>query len=164
VVKALAAKGIEVSPAQVAIAARVISSQPDPPLQILAAGSPEGQPASAAPGQTRSWIKLGCRPPAECLPFYALVTLPAANSLSIPGAANSSDALRSLGVEPKTPVAMRAGAHAMLVLDRGESRIEISVVALECGRIGNKIRVATPDYKQFYRAEVVSASLLKGAF
>jgi flagella basal body P-ring formation protein FlgA len=41
--------------------------------------------------------------------------------------------------------------------------IEVSVVALESGGIGQSIRVATPDYKQQFHAEVVSASQLEGS-
>lgn len=59
---------------------------------------------------------------------------------------------------------MRAGTHATLVLAGPQTRIELAVISLEGGAMGRTIRVVTPDYKQFYRAEVAGPNLLKGTF
>jgi len=49
-------------------------------------------------------------------------------------------------------------------LDDHRSRIRVSVVSLEKGAAGSRIRVASPDHKQVYVAEVVSSSQLKASF
>jgi flagella basal body P-ring formation protein FlgA len=59
---------------------------------------------------------------------------------------------------------MRAGAHATLMMDDNRSHIQVTVISLENGVVGHRIRVASPDHKQVYVAEVVSSSLLKGSF
>jgi flagella basal body P-ring formation protein FlgA len=59
---------------------------------------------------------------------------------------------------------MPAGTHATLVIDDQRSHIQLSVISLENGIAGHRIRVASPDHKQFYVGEVVSARLLKGNF
>jgi hypothetical protein len=52
----------------------------------------------------------------------------------------------------------------MLVMDDDRSHIQIAVISLENGMTGHKIRVASPDHKQFYVAEVVNAHLLRRSF
>ena len=49
-------------------------------------------------------------------------------------------------------------------MDDARAHVELSVVSLENGAAGHKIRVATPDHKQVYLAEVVSANRLKRSF
>jgi flagella basal body P-ring formation protein FlgA len=59
---------------------------------------------------------------------------------------------------------IRSGAHATLVMDEERAHIEVAVISLENGMAGQKIRVASPNHKQVYVAEVVSANLLKRSF
>lgn len=156
IVHALADFGAHVSAEQVTMLANVTASQSDAGLEVLAI-EPQIVPAKAA--ESASWVKLGCRDHSVCLPFWVLAALPQAD---LAGTA------KMLAVESQSKarsgVTMRSGTHATLRLERGQSHIDLAVVSLESGGVGRKIRVATPDYKQFYRAEVVSAGELKGTF
>jgi len=50
------------------------------------------------------------------------------------------------------------------VMDDARSHVQISVISLENGIAGHRIRVTSPDHKQFYVAEVVSANLVRRSF
>jgi len=50
------------------------------------------------------------------------------------------------------------------VMDDGRSHIQVAVISLENGIAGHRIRVASPDHKQIYVAEVVGANLLKRSY
>jgi flagella basal body P-ring formation protein FlgA len=49
-------------------------------------------------------------------------------------------------------------------MDDDRAHIQIAVISLENGLAGHRIRVASPDHKQVYVAEVVNASLLRKSF
>jgi hypothetical protein len=49
-------------------------------------------------------------------------------------------------------------------MDDDRAHIQVAVISLESGIAGHTIRVATPDHKQIYRGEIVSANLLKRSF
>jgi flagella basal body P-ring formation protein FlgA len=67
-------------------------------------------------------------------------------------------------LKPNVAITMRAGARATLVMDDDRAHIQIAVISLENGIAGHWIRVASPDHKQVYVAEVVNASLLRKSF
>lgn len=161
VVNALSAQGMRVTAGQVFLVAEVVAARPDPELDVLAVG-PHAV-TSPAGTRARSWVKLGCRTPGTCLPFYALVAM---DSTEVAGRHVPP---RRLGpartaVPERSATVMRAGTHATLELTGPEQRIEVAVISLQGGAMGRTIRVATPDYKQFYRAEIVGANRLKGSF
>jgi len=52
----------------------------------------------------------------------------------------------------------------MLEMDDNRSHIQVSVISLENGNAGDKIRVSSPDRKQVYTAEVIDANLLKRSY
>jgi flagella basal body P-ring formation protein FlgA len=55
---------------------------------------------------------------------------------------------------------MRAGTHAVLIMNDRRMRIQIPVISLETGKAGETIHVASPDRKQVYEGEVVDGTLL----
>jgi flagella basal body P-ring formation protein FlgA len=59
---------------------------------------------------------------------------------------------------------MRVGTHAMLEMDDQRSHVKVSVISLENGNAGDRIRVSSPDRKQVYTAEVIGANLLKRSY
>jgi hypothetical protein len=157
VAQALSDRGIPTRGEQVSLLARVVATKPHPVLDILSVDpSSQGELSPSSPTQSR--VKLACHLPGECLPFYAIVS----RSQSTPRpATNTSD--------PSTPnakseIIMRVGTHATLVMDDDRSHIQVAVISLENGMAGHRIRVSSPDHKQVYFGEVVSASLLKGSF
>jgi flagella basal body P-ring formation protein FlgA len=67
-------------------------------------------------------------------------------------------------LNPNAVFTIRAGAHATMVMDDERAHIQVAVVSLENGIAGHRIRVASPDHKQIYVAEVVNANLLRRSF
>jgi len=163
VARALCAGGMQTTGEQVSMLTTVVATEPDPALDVLSVEPPtKGRPAQHPP--VRSQVRLACHLPGKCLPFYAIVTwseptaVPAANPSSV------SAVTRNIMFNPKTGITMRAGTHATLVMDDDRSHIRLAVISLENGIAGHRIRVSSPDHRQVYFGEVVSASLLKGSF
>lgn len=154
-------RGITISDAQVSLPAAVIASDPEPALEVRSI-EPLGHLATNHTGEVSSAVKLACHEPSACLPFYAIVSLPQETSLTAQAVATRRDvAMRGQKVRPE--ITIKAGAHATLVLEDNATHIQMSVVTLENGAAGQTIRVASPDHKQTYTAEVVSAEVLKGS-
>lgn len=147
VARALSHAGIEVRPEDISLAACVAASKPNPEMEVLTI-----EPASSTRSGQTLWVRIACRPTGVCLPFYASVVwdrpLP-----KLPKAFQAEDR--------QSPPAIGAGTQVTMVIPSDRSLIQVAVVALQSGSVGQIIRVASPDRKQFYRAKVVSASLLK---
>jgi flagella basal body P-ring formation protein FlgA len=94
------------------------------------------------------------------LPFYAVVSWPTEPQGRTTITSNTFIAAS----KPNAAISMRAGAHAILVMDDGRAHIQIAVISLENGIVGHNIRVATPDHKQTYVAEVANEILLRKSF
>jgi hypothetical protein len=160
IAQTLSDKGMQIVDRQVSLLANVVTAEPQPLLDVLSVEPLSGR-WSGQHSEPRSLVKLACHLPGMCLPFYAIVS-------GAGGAAGSgSSSLAAIGnasLKPNGAVTMRAGTHATLVMDDDRAHIQIAVVTLESGAVGHRIRVASPDHKQFYIAEVVSANLLKRSF
>jgi hypothetical protein len=163
VTRTFSERRIEIADAQVTLLTKVVATDPDPVLDISSV-APLGDRRSAGQSETCSKVKLVCRRPGTCLPFYAIVSWPAETAERANTAPNASPAVASAVLKPNSEITMRAGAHATLVLDDNRSHIQVAVISLENGIAGHRIRVASPDRKQVYVAEIVSANLLKGSF
>jgi hypothetical protein len=161
IARVLSERGVPTDDKQVSLPAAVVAAQPDPTLEVMAieklgsAESGEHQPI-------RYRVKMACRIAEKCLPFYAIVTWPEGTAWTSIIASSPTSATGTLPSNPE--VLMPAGAHATLVMDDQRSHIQVSVISLENGIVGHKIRVASLDHKQFYVGEVVSSTLLKGSF
>lgn len=147
VARALCASGQRTSADQVSLPAHVVANDPDPVLDVLSV-DPPGKTQPTQPSR----VRLACHVAAQCLPFYALVS----------GA--SSNPFHAAATPAKSEFTMPAGTHAILVMDDARSHIQITVISLENGMAGHRIRVSSIDHKQVYIGEVVSPSLLKGSF
>jgi len=163
VAQALSERGGHVGPQQVSLLANMSASEPYPLLDVLAVKPLGEQPTGERVG-THSLVELACHIPGACLPFYATVVWPqgqpAVELRTTGSAASSEDAMLGASHE----ITMRAGTHATLVMDDHRSHIQVSVISLENGIVGRRIRVVSPDRKQFYTGEVVSAGLLKRSY
>lgn len=163
VAQALSEKGTRTTDQEVSLLARVVATEPNPALDVLSV-DPLGDQSVGAHAETRARVRMACHLPGRCLPFYAVVKWPDgvvdhAASSSTSSIASGIQALKRSGV-----FTIRSGEYATLMMDDERARIRVSVVSLENGVIGQKIHVASPDHKQKYVAEVVSASLLKRSF
>ena len=149
IVKALSQQGFYIAEEQIAVPSNMVATQPSPGLDL---GSFEPLDYSSAPQRSR--VKLSCHLPSACLPFYAVVSWPSNSPAPLPA-----------NIPTKAGVTMMAaGTHATLLMDDGRAQIQMPVVSLERGPVGRRIRVATPDHKRMYLAEVVTANQLKASF
>lgn len=103
-------------------------------------------------------VRLECESSDQCIPFYARIR----------GAENNGTAI-SLPLlqvpdasQPKAPQ-VKKGSSAILLLDGEHVHVRLSVICLENGALGQKIRVAAGDPRQIFLAEVVNQNMLKGS-
>jgi len=163
VAQTLSGNGIQGADNQVSLLATVASSEPSPLLDVLSV-KPLGDRASGKRSESHSLVKLGCRVAGVCLPFYTIVSKPAAALDTIPVARIASSDGDSTVLKSHATIVMRQGTHATLVMNDTRMQVQVSVISLENGVAGHMIRVESPDHKQIYVAEVVSANLLKRSF
>lgn len=173
VAQTLSAAGTPTADDQVSLLARVVATEPYPKLDIVSVdplGDLQAAEQSAARSTSRSipgfiprsMVKLTCDLPGTCLPFYAIVEWPEETAPAV--RTEASPAFQNARVKTRDEITMRAGTHAILVMDDQRSHIQVAVISLENGVAGKWIRVASPDHKQFYLGEVVSANVLRGTF
>jgi hypothetical protein len=148
--RALGNAGIRVDAKDVSLSAEVVSSKPGAVLKVL-----EIHPAPAA--REMLLVRIACQEAGACLPFSASVKWSGDPATLAMGSRHASAA-----AAVTSPPCIGAGAHAMLVITRDRSQIQISVLTLQSGSAGQVIRVATPDRKQIYRAKVIDSHLLEG--
>jgi hypothetical protein len=163
IAQTLSEKGIQTSDQQVTMLARVVATERNPALDVLSVELLDDRSAGQV-AETRFRVKMACHLSGRCLPFYAVVRWPEGTAGH---KGNSSSAVRipgNLVLKQNAPFTIRSGAHATLVMDDERAHIKVTVVTLENGMAGQKIRVASPNHKQVYVAEVVSANLLKRSF
>lgn len=153
VARALSNNGMQTADEQVSLPAQVTANEPYPALDILSV-EPVADTVSGAITESRSSVKLACHSAGSCLPFFAMVA-----GRLVPGAPENAAV-----VVARPGVTIRAGEHAVLVMDDHVAHIQVAVVSLENGVTGKWIRVASPDHKQTYLGEVVSAHQLRGNF
>ena len=159
VARALSDSGIPTSDSQVSLLTRVVATEPDPALDVVSVEAISKEPL-AGHSAVGSRVKLACRLPNYCLPFFVTVSW-----LQPPaGPAGSMSTNRNMLTTPSSQFTMRAGSRATLVMDDQRSHIQVAVISLQNGMAGHRIRVSSPDHKQVYFGEVVSANLLKGSF
>jgi hypothetical protein len=163
VARALSESGMQTTEGQVSLLTRVVATESFPALDVLAVEPLVKQPV-ADHSRTRSRVRLACHQPGECLPFYAIASWsePKARSAATPSSPSAVPG--NMMFNPKSEITMRAGTHAMLIMDDHRSHIQVAVISLENGMAGHRIRVSSPDHRQVYFGEVVSANLLKGSF
>jgi hypothetical protein len=163
VAQTLSDKGIRTTDREVSLLAKVVATEPNPALDVLSV-DPLSDQSAGEHAETRFRVRMACHLPGRCLPFYAIVKWPEG---VVDYAAGSSTASIASGIQVLNRsgvFTIRSGDYATLVMDDERARIRVSVVSLENGMIGQKIRVASPDHKQKFVAEVVSASLLRRSF
>jgi hypothetical protein len=154
VAAAISGTGVSVLPEQVTLLTNVTTKSDSPALNVH----------SIEPwGDHRMKVRMECASQEECLPFYVSVRLDQQNGAI--AAANLSNQVAA-NVRPNRDAksfALRAGSRATLLLDGGHVHIRLSVVCLENGDVGQKIRVESKDPRQTYVAEVVDGGILRGS-
>ncbi len=142
---------------QIALPAEITATDRSPALQLTSIDRS---------GDRSARLRIACSLQRQCLPFFATLTWPDSTSANTGTAHLLTQAhLHRPGGQPALePTAIRAGAHATLVIDSNRIHIRVPVVCLENGAVGHTVRVAgLDDRKQIYRAEVLDGDSLKGS-
>jgi hypothetical protein len=154
---------MQVTEDRISLLAKVVATEPNPTMDIMSIG-PLGGRETTGLSEARSLVKLGCHLSGTCLPFYAVVTWPDGTARPAGVGVENVASHANAKVKPIAAITMRVGTHAMLVMDDKRSHVQVSVVSLENGNAGERIRVASQDRKQVYVAEVIGANLLKRSY
>lgn len=159
VAKALCDQGTCVPANRIAISASVVAKENDPDLEVLKTDEFLGDNVGIGQAPKIIWVMLGCRGTSTCIPFYVEVKDPPESLVRV----------RSSQPEPKAEgqsnekhaITIRAGTHATLEIVRDRSKIQLQVITVENGRIGDHVRVRVIDNGHVYRATLVSPTLLE---
>jgi hypothetical protein len=146
--------GVNVSTDQVALLSDVVARTRAPALRVDSFGPWEG---NLAP------VRLECLTSDEGLPF--VVTVRRSGTKNTEGglvSSNPQPVRRSPVDPPKSKVVVRIGSAAVLLLDGGHVHIQLAVVCLENGAVGQTIRVTGRGHEHTYMAKVCSDGLLRG--
>jgi hypothetical protein len=143
-------KGVVVRSGQVSLLSNIPAHTEHPALEAV-----KIEPLSSS----SSRVLFRCVDRSACLPFYAVV-----NGL-VAGERAAVESPRERGTSlPKAvggPIVMKRGSRATLQIVAPEMLITISVVCLQNGRQGEKIKVSSTDQKNTYMAEIISPGLLR---
>lgn len=151
VATAIKVAGLQVSAGQVTLLSNIVSATGTPALKVE---SIENW------GERKLMVTLECANPGECLPFIVAVR-PSGTTQELPAPSPQPRSL-SFSAKPRASDAIRAGSAAVLFLEGPHVHIQLPVVCLENGSIGQRIRVATRDRRLTFTAEILSGSTLRG--
>jgi hypothetical protein len=154
VAAAISGTGVSVLPEQVTLLTNVTTKSDPPTLNVH----------SIEPwGDHRMKVRMECASQEECLPFYVSVRLDQKDGAIAAANLSNQPAANARPNHDARSFALRAGSRATLLLDGGHVHIRLSVVCLENGDVGQKIRVESKDPRQTYVAEVVDGGILRGS-
>jgi hypothetical protein len=154
VATAIRRAGLNVSAEQVALPSDVVAKTDAPALKVESVSAWQGDLAS---------VRLDCVVSDECLPFVVIVRRNPKDVAEGLFTAAKEQASRRPPVEGLgSKVVVRIGSPAVLLLDGGHVHIQLAVICLENGVMGQTIRVAGRAHQQTYLAEVCSDGLLRG--
>ncbi len=150
--------GIQIAPSQITLLTNVETSTPSPVLQVR---SVERFDAG------RFIVRLECESQDNCLPFMASVHVNEDMAKRLSSATSRLSLLKepfiaSAAQPTPSPVVIRGGARATLLLDGAHIHIRIPVICLQSGSTGQTIRATTTDHRQVYTAQVVDVGVLRG--
>jgi hypothetical protein len=148
IASAISAAGLPISPQQVTLLSEVQATTNLPALKVE---------SMERLGDRRTMVRLSCATTEQCLPFFVAVR---GNNRSeqLPGTTAPTQRAK----HSSEAVVMHSGSTATLLLDGDRIHIQLAVVCLENGAVGQTIRVASKDRKMTYQAEVVDGTILRG--
>jgi hypothetical protein len=152
VAAAMSSAGLETSAKQIVLLADVVATTSSPALKVE---------SMEHWGDHGMKVRLSCSKPEECLPFFVAIRGSQAQAATPNVADHSSTAIPRVKSDSSSFV-VRAGSRETLRLDGNHVHIQLIVVCLENGAVGQNIRVASLDHKQTYTAEVSGDKVLRG--
>jgi hypothetical protein len=152
VAAAMSSAGLNTSAKQVVLLTDVVASTNAPTLKVE---------SMEHWGDRGMKVRLSCAKPEECLPFFVAIRGSQAQAAP-PYVADHSSAAILRAKSDSNSFVVRAGSRETLLLEGGHVHIQLPVVCLENGSVGQTIRVTTLDRKQTYTAQVSGNSMLRG--
>ncbi len=156
VASALAEKSVDLPPDRIHLPPAITSSVPQPTLRLVAAELRQDDALS---------LRLACRTSSECLPFFAIVSMPdhaealiALNALR--GSFNTGADTGAARTQHRTGISV--GNHVTLELSDRQMHIQLQGIAIDTGEPGHEIRVASLDRRHTYHGIVVDPNTVKG--
>ena len=108
-----------------------------------------------------SRVLMRCTDRSSCIPFYAVVHGLTSSEKALQNSPKPQSRV-SVRQEPAGgPILMKRGSTVTLEIVAPEMVITVSVVCLQSGRQGERIRVSAVDQQKTYLGEVVSPGLLR---
>jgi hypothetical protein len=154
VAAAISGTGVSVLPEQVTLLTDVVTKSDSPTLNVH----------SIEPwGDHRMKVRMECASQDECLPFYVSVHFDQKKGTMAAAKLPDQPTVNARPTRDPKSFVLRAGSQATLLLDGGHVHIRLSVVCLENGSTGQKIRVESKDPRQTFVAEVVDGGVLRGS-
>jgi hypothetical protein len=146
--------GLQVSPSQITLLTDVVSTTRTPALRVLSVGYWQGN---------LSLVRVVCAVSEQCLPFVVAVRRHAGDPSEGAGIVSDPQPSQRLSVETsKSKLVVHIGSSAVLLLEGGHVHIQLAVICLENGIVGQTIRVSGRERNHTYLAEVCSDGLLRG--
>ena len=146
--------GLKVSAEQVTLLSDVVAKTSSPALKVESMGPWMGN---------RAQVRLDCVISDECLPFVVTIRRSQKRDSEEEVAALERPSSQRSSVDaPISKVIVHSGSPGVLLLDGGHVHIQLAVVCLENGLVGQTIRVASRGHEHTYMAEVCSDGLLRG--
>jgi len=152
VAAAINGAGMKVSADQVELLTNVVATDSAPELKVE---------SMERWGDHRMKFRLNCVKAGECLPFFVAVRWSQAEATP-PVFADHSSTASTWPKPDSNSFVVRAGTPATLLLDGDHIHIQLPVVCLENGAIGQTIRVASTDHRLTYTAKVGDDAVLRG--
>lgn len=151
VVEATNRAGLQISATQIELPGSLVASSPVPVLRVqsvrrLTAGS--------------TVIRLECEA-GECIPFYArLGPQKTGGASQLATAALPARSESRLAVNKRVSV-IKAGDQATLWLEGEHVHINVKVVCIDGGGVGERVRARGSSNRQIYMAQVVDSGVLR---
>ena len=153
---AISGAGVITSAQQVTLFTKVVARTNSPVLRVQSM-----EPLS----DHRMMVRLNCSNVAECVPFYVTIRTSDEGATQLSSVApvefQPPARLTPSKTEASSPV-LRSGASATLLLEGDHMSIQLPVVCLDSGAIGQTIRVASKDRRQTYTAQVFDVGIVRG--
>ncbi|WP_160114975.1 flagella basal body P-ring formation protein FlgA [Bryocella elongata] len=163
----LAEQGVAINGARIEMLSRVVSSSEQPALHVTSILSLDHTRPSrkdlAAGMVPRFAVRVACDSSRDCLPFYAVVSMPAGLKVTATPVPKPQVIAKTQHVEAALPV-VKAGSNATMIMNSGDAHIQMTVKCLEDGVEGQTIRVSNPLNHNTLEAQVVRSGLVKGSF
>ena len=145
--------GLQVTASQISLLTDVVAKTSAPVLKVMSVGAWEAN---------SSRVRLACVSSEECLPFVVTVRrVPGDRSDAAMIPPNFQPSQHASLDATRSKVVVRMGSPAVLLLEGGHVHIQIAVICLENGVVGQTIRVAGRQRDHTYLAQVCSDGVLR---